>query len=429
MRRSLVLVLTFLFVFGFAGTTFANHAFDDVPANHWAYAAVNKLVNDGILRGYSNQNFKGDTVITRYEMAIIVANAMARADKASAEEQVILQKLKSEFGEELNDLGVHVFSLEQKADKLKMSVLGFSKVDWHDIKHTVSADKFQETGNRFESGVKIVVDTYYTVNDDWTAMVEGEYNRDWRTGLYASTKWNQCKELKAFGKIGDTKAMVGRFIDHPGEGVVFGDFITGMQVGLGDGGLKGPGGPAPLIALTTGAIDQYEGTHTDSLFSLASPKYNNMALAYALSPKTNVRVSYTKVFAGDGSVTGRNYFEYGVDTMLKNQILLTAAYAKSTYETNNIGWVLGVHYKFADIMKVGDYDCWVNFTRNDANASIASSFDANDGYHGARGYEIGYEFIPAKRIMFTLRYIDMKATRADDPWTDKWYRAQFMIFM
>ncbi|MBP2651708.1 MAG: hypothetical protein H6Q74_2533 [Firmicutes bacterium] len=140
-------------------------------------------------------------------------------------------------------------------------------------------------------------------------------------------------------------------------------------------------------------------------------------------------MSYTKVFAGDGSVTGRNYFEYGFDTMLKNQILLTAAYAKSTYETDNIGWVLGVHYKFADIMKVGDYDCWVNITRNDANASIASSFDANDGYHGARGYEIGYEFIPAKRILFTLRYIDMKATRADDPWTDKWYRAQFMIFM
>ncbi|MBP2651709.1 MAG: S-layer protein [Firmicutes bacterium] len=249
MRRCLIVILAFLFVFGCAGTTFAANVFDDVPANHWAYGAVTKLVHDGVLRGYSNPNFSGNTIITRYEMAIMVANAMARADKASVEDQMILQKLKNEFGEELNGLGVHVFSLEKKADKIRMSVLGFSKVDWHDIKNTVSADKFQETGNRFESGVKIVVDTYYKVNDDWTAMVESEYNRDWRTGLYASTKWNQCKELKAFGKIGTTKAMVGRFIDHPGEGVVFGDYITGMQFGFGDGGLNGPGGPAPLMLM------------------------------------------------------------------------------------------------------------------------------------------------------------------------------------
>jgi len=433
MKRSLVIVLALIFMFGFADTAFAANTFDDVPANHWAYNAVKKLVNDGVLKGYSNQNYKGDTIITRYEMAIMVANAIVRANKGTAEDQVLIQKLETEFAAELNDIGVHILSLEKDTDKLRMSALGFVKVDWHDPKHTIAAyDQFQENGKRFESGTKLVLDTFYKVNDDWTAMVESEFCRDWRnmgSSNYCSPKWNQCKELKVFGKTGASTVVLGRFIDHPGEGVVFGDYITGAQVGFGTGP-QGPGGSiSPLIAFNMGTVDQMVGTHTDSLYSVNSPRYMAAQMAYPLNKATNVKVAYSKVSVADHSVTGRNYLEYGFDTVLKNQIMFTAAYAKSTYATDNIGWVLGIHYKFADIMKVGDYDCWVNFTRNDANASIASSFDAQDGYHGAKGYEIGYEFIPAKRIMLTFRYIDMKATRADDLWTSKWYRAQFMIFM
>ena len=57
--------------------------FADVPADHWAYDAVAQLVQDGVVNGYSaDGTFKGDQNLSRYEMAQIVAKAMAKSDAA-----------------------------------------------------------------------------------------------------------------------------------------------------------------------------------------------------------------------------------------------------------------------------------------------------------------------------------------------------------
>jgi len=48
-------------------------AFTDVPADHWAYDAINQLQKDGILIGYPDGTFQGKRTLTRYEFAIAVA--------------------------------------------------------------------------------------------------------------------------------------------------------------------------------------------------------------------------------------------------------------------------------------------------------------------------------------------------------------------
>ncbi|MBC7806257.1 MAG: S-layer homology domain-containing protein [Akkermansiaceae bacterium] len=50
----------------------AQAPFSDVPADHWAYAAVEKLRNAGIIEGYPDKSYGGARPMTRYEFAIAV---------------------------------------------------------------------------------------------------------------------------------------------------------------------------------------------------------------------------------------------------------------------------------------------------------------------------------------------------------------------
>jgi hypothetical protein len=95
----------------------AKNPFKDLPQDHWAYDAVVKLAADGVIEGYGDGSFKGNRNITRYEMAQMVAKAMAK--NTAGADKAIVDKLAAEFAEELNNLGVRVSNLERNADMLK----------------------------------------------------------------------------------------------------------------------------------------------------------------------------------------------------------------------------------------------------------------------------------------------------------------------
>ncbi|MBQ1417437.1 MAG: S-layer homology domain-containing protein, partial [Selenomonas sp.] len=118
MKKTLVSALTTALVVGAASTTFAAaNPFSDVPADHWAYDAVSQLAADGVIEGYGDSTFKGNRNITRYEMAQMVAKAMAK--NTSGADKALVDKLAAEFAAELNNLGVRVANLERNADMVK----------------------------------------------------------------------------------------------------------------------------------------------------------------------------------------------------------------------------------------------------------------------------------------------------------------------
>jgi hypothetical protein len=50
---------------------------DTVPADHWAYDAVQKLVDADVIRGYPPEfSFRGDRALTRYEFAVAISRLM-----------------------------------------------------------------------------------------------------------------------------------------------------------------------------------------------------------------------------------------------------------------------------------------------------------------------------------------------------------------
>ncbi|MBP1764333.1 MAG: S-layer y domain protein [Firmicutes bacterium] len=122
MKKTLIVTLALVFVLGIAGTAFAaTNPFVDVPAKHWAYGSITQLANAGIIDGYGDGTFRGDQLMTRYEMAQIVAKAMAKSDKANAEQKAMIDKLAAEFAAELNNLGVRVTALEKNQPTLKFA--------------------------------------------------------------------------------------------------------------------------------------------------------------------------------------------------------------------------------------------------------------------------------------------------------------------
>ena len=121
MKKTVLSVLSACLVMGAAsGVSAAANPFSDVPADHWAYDAVAALVADGVIEGYGDGNYRGQQNITRYEMAQMVAKAMA-SSKGSAADKALVDKLAAEFSVELNNLGVRVANLERNADVVKWS--------------------------------------------------------------------------------------------------------------------------------------------------------------------------------------------------------------------------------------------------------------------------------------------------------------------
>ena len=105
----------------------AMNPFMDVPASHWAYDAVAQLASRGVISGYPDGTFKGPQPATRYEIASIIARALAFVDmeKASRQDVEVLKRLIVEFSDELNALGVTVDSLDARFGQMERDLGGW----------------------------------------------------------------------------------------------------------------------------------------------------------------------------------------------------------------------------------------------------------------------------------------------------------------
>ena len=54
----------------------ASNPAETVPFDHWAYDAVQKLVDQGIIIGYPDGTFRGNRAMTRYEFAMAISRLL-----------------------------------------------------------------------------------------------------------------------------------------------------------------------------------------------------------------------------------------------------------------------------------------------------------------------------------------------------------------
>lgn len=53
---------------------YATETFEDVPEDHWAAESVELVAEAGIMQGYPDNKFDGNKPVTRYELAVALAN-------------------------------------------------------------------------------------------------------------------------------------------------------------------------------------------------------------------------------------------------------------------------------------------------------------------------------------------------------------------
>ena len=316
MKKSLVLAMAM--ALGVTASAYAANPFSDVPAGHWAYDSVNKLAAAGVIDGYGDATFGGDKLMTRYEMAQIVAKAMAKGAN--------VDKLAAEFADELDTLGVRVTNLEKKADNVKIT----GEVRYH---YADSDDDF----NGYETKLRSRLFFNGQINDDWTYTGMIENNQDLKND--AGDETTKFQRAYVNGKLGGVKVQAGRYNNKLAEGNVYDNRFDGIQVSYGKD-----------VKLTAG----YGKATPSTVGNVAEPHEENADYGYI------ARESDEVYYAELGGKIGK----LGVDAgyyNFKDVTGYSAVYdrTKKAYKNTAIGsddfeiWTLAANYAFDKNFKLG----------------------------------------------------------------------------
>lgn len=243
MKKLMIVMLVVVFVFGMASTAFAG-SFSDVPANSWTYGALNKLTMAGIISGYSDGAFRGDKLMTRYEMAMVVAKALEHAEKADAENKALIDKLSTEFSKELNTLGVRVATVEKKVENLeRIKISGSEQILVRSVHDTIKP-KVPFAGKSTYGDNMFLLNFDMKVQDNITAFARfGE--REFFGGSYGEalqSTYRSSASLDHFGvkvKAGNWDMSLGRQAVKLGQGIIintgymfgYNPYFTGLVAG------------------------------------------------------------------------------------------------------------------------------------------------------------------------------------------------------
>ena len=394
MKKSLVLAMAM--ALGVTASAYAANPFSDVPAGHWAYDSINKLAAAGVIEGYGDSTFGGDKLMTRYEMAQIVAKAMAKGAN--------VDKLAAEFADELDNLGVRVAALEKKADNVKIT--GTIKASYA----SYDGDKLGE-GNTTNHQARLRSDLWVKgdINDDWTysAMFRNQQ-------FFTNDKGNAGEENVAFqrayvnGRVGGLAVQAGRYnkTDITG-GNIHDNRMDGVQVSYGKD-----------VKLTAGygkatGVDVIAGENKD--------------VAYAeLGAKLGAVDAFAGYYKFDNLLKANDddaIWTVGLGFDLAKDLKLTGTYLRSDVDAVTVdnvkyndvdkdGYVVAMAYKGAKAAKAGSWGLNASYYDQGAGTVVAHTMDGIYFDEGFKGYSVGANYALAKNIVAGVTYYDLESKEA-----------------
>jgi len=389
MKKSLVLAMAM--ALGVTASAYAANPFSDVPAGHWAYDSVNKLAAAGIVDGYGNGTFGGDRLMTRYEMAQIVAKAMAKGAN--------VDRLAAEFADELDSLGVRVAALEKKSDNVKIT--GEARFRYADSKGK---------GNVADSYVGDLRSRIWItgqVNDDWsyTGMIQ---NIQDFAGDYTGDKKTYFQRAYVQGKLGGMAVTAGRYNAFFADGNIYDNRADGVELSYGD---------KVKLSLAAGKATD-EITKLYVLEGTTGGNYAGGALSadFGAVNATAGYYNFKDILEKDSGIDNAIWF-VGAGTTF-GDFGLNAMYLKgdASYQGHDLdgldddGYTVGLTWKGAEAAKAGSYGLFANYYDLGGQTYIAHTTDADtfDG-EGFKGYGVGANYTVAKNMVFTAAYYDTKS--------------------
>ena len=411
-KKTLVSAITAALVVGAASTTFAAaNPFSDVPADSWAYDAVSTLAADGVIDGYPDGTYQGQNTMTRYEMAQIVARAMAKTDLEKAD-KALVDKLAAEFAEELDNLGVRVADLEKKSDNVKWG--GELRYRYYDI------DRDSKAGDETHNKVLFRLEPKaYIGNSGWTANARLDYEMNLSTdenndGVEVDRAWVE-------GPLFGATVQAGRVPLFTAQGMLFDDRISGGTVAFGSDEFK-----------TTLAAGRYsEDDHSVGYKGNAkdiTAEYYGVQFDYTPNDNLALNAGYTALtgidaknsdsqkivapFGGDKNDTTANFWYAGGKYAFDKNVAFVGEYAQNTEaNTEDQAWTAELQYKGANPADAGSWGMYAGYRQIETFASIAPTYDDIIGA-GYKGAVVGASYVPAENILATIQYFDGEETKS-----------------
>ena len=443
MKKSLVLAMAM--ALGVTASAYAANPFSDVPAGHWAYDSISKLAAAGVIDGYGDGTFGGDKLMTRYEMAQIVAKAMAKGAN--------VDKLAAEFADELDNLGVRVANLEKKADNVKVT----GEVRFRYVNQDGAMARFKGENDNLDSVVlgnksNHVADIRSRIwingmiNDDWTytGMLQNVQNLNNNTG----DENTSFQRAYVDGKLGGMAVRAGRYNLVIADGNIYDTRADGLELSYGNKlKLKGFAGKATDdITVVPVTITDYGGT--DKVFTgdvTNGGKYWGLAVEGELAKGLKATAGYTQFKdMGTGFVEAAHPGETFGKTDIDNGIWhaglsydighfnLSAMYLKGDLSADKFnvmfdgeinkaidqyldddGFVIGLAYKGAKAEDAGSWGAWAKYYDQGAQTYVAHTTDANTfGMTGFKGFGVGANYTLAKNIVANVAYYNTESKLA-----------------
>ena len=388
MKKSLVLAMAM--ALGVTASAYAANPFSDVPAGHWAYDSVNKLASAGIVDGYGNGTFGGDRLMTRYEMAQIVAKAMAKGAN--------VDRLAAEFADELDSLGVRVAALEKKSDNVKITGEFRALYANHEGKGSISND--------YESTLRSRIWITGQINDGWkyTGMLQNTQDLSTDSGDEST----DFQRAYVQGKLGGMAVTAGRYNAFFADGNIYDKRADGVELSYGD---------KVKLSLAAGKATD-EITKLYVLEGTTGGNYAGGALSadFGAVNATAGYYNFKDILQNDSGIDNAIWF-VGAGTSF-GDFGLNAMYLKgdASYQGHDLdgldddGYTVGLTWKGAEAAKAGSYGLFANYYDLGGQTYIAHTTDADtfDG-EGFKGYGVGANYTVAKNMVFTAAYYDTKS--------------------
>ncbi len=405
MKKSLVLAMAM--ALGVTASAYAANPFSDVPAGHWAYDSIAKLAAAGVIEGYGDDTFRGDRLMTRFEMAQIVAKAMAKGANTD--------KLAAEFADELDALGVRVAALEKKADNVKIT----GQFRFH--------YKYDKYNNHKEHERALRSRVWFTgkVNDNWNYVGMLQNTQDLTNNVEDGATNFQRAYIE--GRLGGMQVTAGRQDFQLGDANLYDTRMDGVKIAYGKKLKFGAyyGKPADGIDLSSEALSPDWASYN---------KFFGANIGYEVG-KLSLNVAYDK-FKDATVYNAKNAKLMDVSDLLDDNGVwsvqakydfgnasLGAIFLKSDVDgavinpnASTKGIVVTATYGGAAADKVGSWGLTGKYYNQGVGTFIAHTMDGDAMAfldEGFKGYSLAADVTVAKNMVATVEWFDLKGKESD----------------
>ena len=414
MKKSLVLAMAM--ALGVTASAYAANPFSDVPAGHWAYDSISKLAAAGVIEGYGDDTFRGDRLMTRYEMAQIVAKAMAKGAN--------VDKLAAEFAEELDALGVRVAALEKKSDNVKIT--GQIRYHYASVKNSPGDNSY---GHQLRT--RLWFDG--TINDNWIYRAKLENRSDLTDNV--GNEGTAMQEAYLKGRLGGVTVTAGRYhYDDITGGNIWSNRADGIQASYGSK-VKLAGYYHKLATTRWQNIYNFKNGGTIGGAGYDDEKDEpkdgyakawGVNLSGQLGKNVTLYAGYDKFFDHTANKDDNGVFDVGLNAKL-GEVTFDAIYLKANTDNavKKNGFIAGLTYKGASYNKPGSWDLGVKYYNQGDGTFIAHETNGTipEG-NGFKGMKYAAHYTVAKGMMLGVEYYDWRAKVGDNKARTLWTELQ-----